>query len=357
MGVERCGLCGLPIYVRLAAVWNDDGTITGRFVHSTRVVQAYADELDYIFDGISERIGLDISKIVVEGERKAGLEFTKTLMGKVYGLAGMVARNRLFSRLVFEFVIRASKNAGFGDCKVVGQKHNKLLKIDVKEAFNPPVLAGNMLGSFEAFAKRPGTVRWEGDRDRILITIEADGDEGRVEEERLKPVLPVVIPGDYKVERCRRCHMPVELTRRYSFDLDRGIATEVCTGRRIVTVMIDSLNAVFKELEGELGGEITRMIVELESDYVKEHAMMPAAVDEDKAMHELLSDLRIKGMGNPTEISMTGDELLVRIENPFSEQLLAGRVLGFYRALMGDPADVKLTPDEEGFMFVKAFRP
>jgi hypothetical protein len=357
LGLERCGLCGLPIYVRLAAVWNDDGTITGRFVHSTRVVQAYVDELDFIFDGISERIGLDISKIVVEGERKAGLEFTRTLLAGVHGLTGMVARNRLFSRLVFDFVIRASKNAGFGGCRVVSYRHNSLLQIEVTDSFNPAVLAGNMLGSFEAFAKRPGTVRWEGEGGRVLITIEADGDERRVEEERLAPVLPVVIPGDYKVERCRRCGMPVELTRRYSFDLDRGIATEVCTGRRIVTVMIDSLNAVFKELEQELGGEISDMIVELESEYTREHATMPAVLEEDKAVEQLLSDLRIKGMGNPTEISIAGEELLVRIENPFSEELLTGRVLGYYRAVLGDPAEVKLTPDEEGFMFVKVFRP
>ena len=47
----------------------------------------------------------------------------------------------------------------------------------------------------------------------------------------------------------------------------------------------------------------------------------------------------------------------MRIENPFSEELLAGRVLGFYRALLGDPAEIKWTPDTEGFMFVKVFRP
>lgn len=357
MGLERCGKCGLPVYVRLAAVWNDDGTITGRFVHNTRVVQIYSDEIDDLFDGISERIGFDISKIVVEGERKAGVAFTEALMNRVGGLAGGLARAPLISDLVLGFVIRASKNAGFGNCRVVKHRRNRSLQIEVKDSFNPAVLAGNMLGSFEAFARKPSTVRWEGDRARTVITIETDGDEGRVADERLTPRLPVVLPGDYQVSRCGRCHMPMDVSSRYTFDLDRGIATEVCTGRRIVTVMIDSLNAVFKELEAELGGEIPQMIVDLESDYIKKTALMPPALDDEAALSELLSDLRIKGMGNPTEISLSEDELLVRIENPFCEELLAGRVLGFYRALLGEPAEVKWTQDTEGFMFVKVFRP
>ena len=356
MVLERCGRCGLPIYVRLAAVWNDDGTVTGRFVHNTRVVQAYCDELDYIFDGISERIGLDISKIVVEGERKAGVAFTSAMMDQWWGVAGALARAPLVMRGVFSFVIRASKNAGFGDCRMTRVKRNRLLEIQIDDPFNPAVMAGNILGAVEAFTGRPARVSWEGDEKSVVITVEDDPDAVR-NDERLSPRLPIVLPGDYKVERCSRCHMPIELSRSYSFDLGAGIATEVSTGRRIVTVMIASLNAVFKELTEELGDEISQMIVDLESEYIMSNATMPAMVDDHQAFAEMLGDLRIKGMGNPTEISLTDEELLVRIENPFSEELLAGRVLGFYRALLGDPAQVKWTPDEEGFMFVRVFRP
>mgnify|MGYP001074396919 CR=1 FL=1 len=364
MGLERCGGCGLPVYVRLAARWNDDGTVTGRFVHSTRVVQIYSDELDFIFDGLAERIGFDINRIIVEGERKAGLAFTAPLLGRWRGLPGAVARNALVSRFVFGFVARAGKSAGFGDLRVTGYRRNELLEITVSDSFNPAILAGNTLGSFEAFARKPSRVSWERRADTVVITVEAGGWEDRSDEDRLKPRLPVVLPGRYTVERCPRCGMPADLGRRYDFDLKRGIATEVSSGRRIVTVMIDSLNAVFKELESELGEEVGDMIVALESDYAACVADVPAGTDDDKTgtdddktIGELLSDLRIKGMGNPTEISLVDDELLVRIENPFSEELLAGRVLGLYRAVKGEPAEVRWTPDEEGFMFVKVFRP
>ncbi len=48
--------------------------------------------------------------------------------------------------------------------------------------------------------------------------------------------------------------------------------------------------------------------------------------------------------------------LRVRVENPFSEELLAGRILGIYRALWADPARVEWTPDTEGYTVIEATR-
>lgn len=149
--------------------------------------------------------------------------------------------------------------------------------------------------------------------------------------------------------------MPLELANRYEFDLAAGVATERASGRRIVTVMVDSLEALFEELYSELGEDVARMVVQLESDYTQLSLNVPEGLDGNEAVGAMLSDLRIKGMGNPTEVSLSDDELLVRIENPFNEELLAGRVLGAYKALLGEPAEIKWS-EEEGFMFAQVFR-
>ncbi len=352
MALERCGYCKAPIYVRLAAVWNQDGTVTGRFAAKTRVVQVYAGEIEYILAGISERIGLDISRIVVEGERKAGLEFTGSIFSMFGGLVGVIARSFLFRRLVFSFVLKAAKNAGFGDCHLVEYRHRRRMVVRFRDPFNPPILAGNMLGAFEAFSLRPGAVEWEVADGVATITITTNGPADRITDERLKPVLPPTLPGDYHVERCPRCRMPVEIGRRYHFDLKNGIATEAETGRRIVTVMVESLTAIFGELSEELGDEVRRMIVDLESEYIRGIAPEGAQAT-DEVMRGLLGDLCIKGMGNPVSVSVSDGEIGVRVENPFSEELLAGRVLGFHLALFGGPADVEWTPDRAGFMTVR----
>ncbi len=354
MGVERCGRCGVPIYVRLAAVWNDDGTITGRLASSTRVVQIYSSEINYILDGISERIGLDISRIVVEGERKAGVQLTGSIFGKWKGLVGAISRSWLFSRMVFGFVLRAARNAGLGRCQLAGYRRNSEMKIEVSRPFNVPILAGDILGAFEVFARRPGEVFWEMEGDWVKITVRAGGERAFSGEERLEPRLPVTIPARFELQRCSRCHTPLDISRRYRFDLEGGIATEVDTGRRVVTVIIDSLLAVFRELEEELGPEVQRMIVDLESEFIKGSTPTDIQANES-TVWELLGDLRIKGMGNPTEVSVDEAGMLrVRVENPFSEELLAGRVLGIYQALWAGPARVEWTPDTDGYTGIEA---
>ena len=354
MGLEKCGRCTAPIYVRAAAVWNEDGTITGRFAGRTRVVQLYADEINHILDGISQRIGLDITPIVVEGERKAGIRFTGSILSRWRGLVGAIVRCRLFSRFVFSFVARGARNAGLGNCRLAGYRHLRELIVEFEDPFCIPILAGDILGAFEAMCGKSAKVSWEGDKHRARITVRADGGEYRSGADRLEPRLPVTVPGKVCFERCPRCRIPLEVTRRYSFDLKRGIATEVESGRRIVTVMIDSLNAVFKELACELGEDLEQMIVDLEAEYSCLNLPKPEGLQGLDAVRLLLGDLTIKGMGNP--VSVTWDDqgsLTVNIDNPFNEEMLAGRVLGCYRLICGEESGITWTPDVGGRLTVK----
>jgi len=356
MGLERCGFCGVPIYVRLAASWNDDGTVTGRYARGTRVVQIYADEINHILEGISERIGHDISRIIVEGERKATIQFNRDLLRNVPPALKAVFNNRVMARPLNRFLLRSARNAGLGSGRIVEYRWGSGLVADFERPFNIPVLAGDMLGTVEEFYGQSGEVAWTGDTRRVRITITLGGRASHVDEERLRPVLPPTLPGDVEYERCPRCHLPLDVSRSYEFDLAKGIAVEKETGRRIVTVIIDSLYSVFQELESELGEEIPEMIVELESQYVAANLPCAARCFEDldsDAMRLLLGDLKVKGMGNPVDVEVSGGGAVVRIDNPFSEELLAGRVLGLYKAFRGGVADVDWTHDTEGFTVIE----
>lgn len=356
MGLERCGFCTAPIYLRVAAAWNEDGTITGRYAPSTRVVQVYDSEINHILSGISERIGHDISTIVVEGERKAATQFNRDLMERWRGSTRAVLRSRLFYGPLNRLLLRAARNAGLGSGRLLQSEYGERLELEFSSPFNVPILAGDMLGSFEVFFSRPAEVSWEGDSRRARITISAGGGASHVEEQRLKPVVSPTRPGTVSFDRCPKCGIPLDVTRRYRFDLKSGVANEVEGGRRVVTVIIDSLLSVFAELESELGEEIPRMIVDLESGYIKENTVPPAGPADAHLVNELLGDLTVKGMGNPSGISVSPDGTLeVRIDNPFSGELLAGRVLGYYRVLWGDPARVEWTTDIEGSMVITVF--
>ena len=38
-------------------------------------------------------------------------------------------------------------------------------------------------------------------------------------------------------------------------------------------------------------------------------------------------------MGNPVEVEETGKQLKVKVENPFNDALMAGRIAGYYEAV------------------------
>jgi hypothetical protein len=354
MGLERCSYCGIPIYVRAAASWNDDGTVTGRYARRTRVVQVYADEINHVLSGIGDRIGLDIGRIVVEGERKAAVQFSRDLMASIPSLLAAVFHNRVMARPLNWFLFRSAKNAGLGDGKMLEYRWGRSLVAEFSDPFNVPILAGDILGTVEAFYGKTAEVSWEQHGSMALIKIATREGASHVTDERLRPVLPPTVTARVELDRCPRCGIPLEVSRRYSFDLRSGIATEVSTERRIVTVIIDSLYSVFKELANELGEEIPRMIVDLESEYIMENAPPVEPPLTADAMRVLLGDLAIKGMGNPVRVSVPAEgELEVRIDNPFSEELLAGRVLGYFRALRGGAEEIEWTPDTDGFTVIR----
>jgi hypothetical protein len=69
----------------------------------------------------------------------------------------------------------------------------------------------------------------------------------------------------------------------------------------------------------------------------------------------LLDQMRVKGLGNPVEVRKEGDVLTVRIDDPFCEPILAGKVAGYYQVLERTPVQVTWTPADEGYTVIQAW--
>ena len=90
---NRCVECGAPFYTRMFRQWNDDGTVTGLFSRETRVCHVEAGEICGILDGISDRIGFPIERIVVEGDRKASRRITDEVLETGHSLVGLFGKS------------------------------------------------------------------------------------------------------------------------------------------------------------------------------------------------------------------------------------------------------------------------
>lgn len=351
----RCKECGAPIYTRVFRQWNQDGTVTGRFSQGIRICHIEQGEINALVEGISGRIGYPIDRIVVEGERKASRAIMNETLSAGKGILGLFGRAWGGKPVTLKLSLAVSRSVGNGAPEVLEYKRSGKLRLRVRGPFCTPVVVGEIWGMFETLHSVTARAEWEPKDEHVMIDLEKVR-YGTFEEypDRLELQKLATLPGKVEFDRCRRCGIPREVTRSIEWDLDRGIVTNKRTGRREVTIMVESLNAIIRELSGELGDEIPSMVQEIEQEYVSGVMKGVRPSNELEQYRSLLEELRVMGMGNPTEVEKVGEKLTVKIENPFCEPMLAGRVGGYYKALEGGKPKVTWTPDTEGFTIIEA---
>ena len=355
MSVKRCGECGGPVYTRIFRQWNSDGTVTGRLSSGIRICHIEAGEVCAMVEGVSARIGYPIDRIVVEGERKASRNITNETLSPGYGLLGLVGRSWGGSPVSLKITLAISRSVGFGSPEVLKYIRGRELKLRVENPFCVPIVVGDLWGAFEALHRITADVSWEETPGAVTIDMVKVRDE-MVEEhpDRLALQKMATLPGDVGFDRCPRCGIPREVTGSIEWDLDAGVVKNRKTGRREVTVMVEAVNAVISELSAELGDEIPGMVQQVEQEYIADMMKASRLQNTMSEYEALLEELRVMGMGNPVEVEKEGERLEVRVNNPFCEPLLAGRVGGYYEALEGVTPTVTWTPDEEGYTIIKA---
>jgi hypothetical protein len=108
-----------------------------------------------------------------------------------------------------------------------------------------------------------------------------------------------------------------------------------------------TLSLVSRELIRELGDEVIPIIVDAERDYtlkMLDDLGMTRAPEESRSdlLQEMLSLLPLYGQGLATDVEHTpGRVLRVWVDNPYSEQFMAGRLAAFYEAMEGERARVE----------------
>ncbi len=352
----RCRACGAPKVVGTFGRWNTDGTITSRF--SKKAVRACfveCEEARSLIDGISARIGFPIDRIVAEGERKANRRVVGAFLSTGGGLFNPLARSRIGVPFAIAATQAIATGLGHGMTELLEHRRGQRIRVRVHRPYSVPLIAGDLWGTYEAYFTMTASATWELEGDAVVITIEKAQDSMVwVDPLRLNLENKATSPGEVELDRCSRCGVPLEMTRTVSWDTGSGIMVNRLTGRREITIIVEALNAVIRELTEELGEEVPRMVSEIERDYVAGvmgGIPMPNTTREYKM---LLGEMCVLGHGNPVEVSKEAGVLSVRIDSPFCEPVLAGRVAGYFQVLEGVRAEATWTPGDEGYTIIKA---
>ena len=144
------------------------------------------------------------------------------------------------------------------------------LIMTIEKPYSILFFRGDNLGGMEAASGRECTVETQSigeDKYRLDIHVGMHPPELQ---ERLKPRHYGYKPGDLELERCRTCGIPLDVAA-YRWDLDAGTITTPRMGRRMALFGPHGLEAVFDDLEAELGESIPDSIIEAQRRYVREH--------------------------------------------------------------------------------------
>lgn len=345
--MRYCQRCGTPRILTSEHTWGSNGTIFLTNDPTHRMVIIDNEALSNILESISNKINMSLDDIIVEAKRKSGRDFMDAVLS---GIKGLIARN-LISAKVYQQLSKQVSMLGLGRAEVVAYKRHSFLEGEVTDSYSAPAITGDICGAFESVEKCEASAEFKRSDGSVGIFIEK-ADRQRPEfTNRFTYSCEAVLPGKNVIELCPVCKAPIELGRRYDFDMDRGIIRESKTGHRVVLTGVMTLNNLFGELAVELGEEIPSMIMEIEKERVQE-VITGKGKDLDSSEEGYLrymKTLQLKGMGNGVGVEIAGDSVRARVDNPYYEPLIAGFLAGFYEAATGNQSVVNWTPATHGY--------
>ncbi len=338
--LRRCGECGIPLAYARYLRWYPNGTIIGTDRGRTRLAFLETELINSIIEGISAYIGLDIQPVVVEAERRIGRRFIETIVPSAYVKLGLYRLPRDISvieppsRYIFDHVA----GLGYGRFFILSYKRRKRMTVLCRNPYSDGMLIGDSLGVWEFLEQKQGAYRGERENGMLRITLMETVEPRPHLEERLIPYAPVYLPGKLDYRICGGgCRLPAFPGKTYEWDLEEGVITDRRTGMRIACVPTASLDAVFRELEEELGQEIPRIINEITRRKVRDF-LAGAALGGEDGFREQLREMPLRGFGNPFIERIDDRSCVVRVENPFSPALLEGILAGAASNLWGREA-------------------
>ncbi|MBC7247929.1 MAG: hypothetical protein H5T73_09140 [Actinobacteria bacterium] len=330
MARKTCSRCGLPKGIGRGNIWHANGVVTASVPPHIRGTLYDVEELNSLFPALSERIGFDITRLVIEGKRKDGRRYADSL------IRNLATTGHEPSPLeVYNLVARFCKYWGLGLAEVLDYREGERLTMRISGYYNDPMSRGDWAGVFEAAEKRRGEPVWKDEPTRETLDIVATEGEPELEqriEQEVELGIPCEDERDLQYEQCPECGVPLEVPRQFSWNADEALILEKISGKRFILHNTNGIAAVLRVLREELGEEIDRMVMDISRDYARGYYR---SLKGESSLDAELMKFPLRSWGRPTKLARKGDHFRIAVVNPYAPSIVAGRMWGLLETFSG----------------------
>lgn len=344
--MKECRLCGFPVMYARFFDWRSDGIMTSNIEPRIPAMFVEVDEWESVFKELSDTLGIPIDHIVIDAQKQVGKDLYEMVRSMYFNInvkrvpVNGAIRPQWLGRLIVWGMGKYISGLGAGTARVERYEAGRCLTLRFAEPCLIPMIVGNCLGIYESIEEMPGSdaeYRFDGEDLVVHMTPAAEAEE--IEERfYFEPLKEGSGPLAY--ERCSACGVPVRVSHTMRWNINRGIIRNSFTGRREEMMAVQSVGAVLRELERELGTEIDEILYSAQKRRSLAGLASERVTDADSFWRDLLEGLALRGMGYPSRFTDGGDSIEVEIDNAYSTDLFAAKLAAGLEKVTGKDSSI-----------------
>jgi hypothetical protein len=347
LALKACPECGVPEIATSENLWFNNGDIVHSRDRSSRLVFIETENLDPLFRGIEQIIGVPIEHMIITTARRANRVYTSTFVPET--IREKIQKKEIDYESFITIFSDVGKIYGFGSYDLVGlryeQDEDDYNTLRITEPYSLPMTIAAHVGAIEMLTGVESGYKYEEVSPGVHEITVFPSPHREELKERLWFQPYQHHDGDLELERCATCGGPSALSG-FQWHQDRGIIVNKNNGRRMVIQGNALLDPVFKELEEELGDAIPRAVVEAQRQFAKGGFY---TLDDITEEGNFRTQLALRGIGNLKELTMKRKGMHMRLENVALPYIIIGLAQGFFEIGFGqDSSDVDWELFEDG---------
>lgn len=339
MGAQ-CGVCGIPKAISKTHAWRD-GCIVDRRSGLANLCIYEVENHNSFVEEMGRQLGFPLEPLVYNASVHAARDVIHDMLG-AHPMLGRLALSAPFYRMSEGLICGVFKAMGSGDIDLYEHVKRKRARARISDPFNLTQCLAIITGSLQAIdgTRYAYEVDAAGDPIEVEFTPSAASGDDASRYERLgsAELTPRSSPAAAAFEPCPRCGAPREMGERFSFDLQRGTIRGKKDGSRVIMGGLASFNAIFRELERELGGSVDDISSRIEKESTRRSLAASGLAGKAWEEGELRDYLGLLGIGLLLEMEGGEGGLTLSVDNVYVPSLVAGRLAGIWESWHGEEA-------------------